>query len=65
MGVQTTVGHAFSVRAGLNQGYTTLGAGLELPFARIDYAFFGSEQGRVPGQSASRHHRIQVSLGSF
>ena len=65
MGLQTTMGDVFSVRAGLNQGYTTVGAGFQLAFARIDYAFYGSEQGRLPGQAASWHHRVQISLGSF
>lgn len=65
LGLQTMLGNTFSMRAGLNQGYTTVGAGIQLPFARLDYAFFGSEQGRLPGQAASWHHRIQVSLGSF
>ena len=65
LGFQTTLGNVFAVRAGLNQGYTTAGAGIQLPFARLDYAFFGSEQGRLPGQSASWHHRLQLSLGSF
>ena len=65
MGLQTTMGKVFSVRAGLNQGYTTVGAGFQFSFARIDYAFYGSEQGRLPGQAASWHHRVQISLGSF
>jgi hypothetical protein len=65
MGVQTTMRRIFSVRAGLNQGYTTLGVGLQFSFARFDYAFYGSEQGRLPGQAASWHHRLQISLGSF
>ena len=65
MGLQTTMGKVFSVRAGLNQGYTTVGAGVQFSFARIDYAFYGSEQGRLPGQAANWHHRVQISLGSF
>ncbi|MFQ5568908.1 MAG: conjugal transfer protein TraF [Rhodothermales bacterium] len=65
LGLQTTLGKTLSLRTGLNQGYTTFGAGLQLSFVRIDYAYYGSEQGRLPGQSASWHHRVQVSLGSF
>ena len=64
LGLQTRLGNVFSVRAGLNQGYTTVGAGIQLSFARFDYAFFGSAQGRLPGQPANRHY-LQLSLGSF
>ncbi len=65
LGVQTKLGKALSLRTGLNQGYTTLGAGLQLSFARIDYAYYGSELGRLPGQAPGWHHRVQLSLGSF
>ena len=65
VGVQTTLVDIFSIRAGLNQGYTTAGAGIQLPFMRIDYAFYGVEQGRIPGQLPSWNHRIQFLLGSF
>ena len=65
MGLQTTMGKVFSVRAGLNQGYTTVGAGFNFSFVRLDYAFYGSEQGRFPGQSPSWYHRFEISLGSF
>ncbi len=65
LGLQTTMGKIFSVRAGLNQGYTTVGAGFNFSFVRFDYAFYGSEQGRLPGQAASWHHSFEISLGSF
>lgn len=64
-GMQTTIGKTLSLRTGLNQGYSSFGAGLQLPFARIDYAFYGSELGQLPGQSPSWNHRVQLSLGSF
>ena len=51
------------VRAGLNQGYTTLGGGLHLGFMNIDYAFYGMEQGRFPGQLPSWNHTAQISFG--
>jgi hypothetical protein len=65
LGLQTTVGKVLALRAGLNQGYTTLGAGLHLPFAQLDYAYFGTEEGRLPGQAPTWHHRLQLVLGSF
>ncbi|HMB93565.1 MAG TPA: hypothetical protein VKP65_22115 [Rhodothermales bacterium] len=64
-GVQTMIGNTLALRTGLNQGYSSFGAGIQLPFARIDYAFYGSELGQLPGQSPSWNHRIQLSLGSF
>ena len=64
-GMQTMIGKTLALRTGLNQGYSSFGAGVELPFARIDYAFYGSELGQLPGQAPSWNHRIQLSLGSF
>jgi hypothetical protein len=59
------VGTTLALRTGLNQGYSSFGAGIQLPFARVDYAYYGSELGRLPGQSPSFHHRVQLSIGSF
>jgi hypothetical protein len=62
IGVQAQV--AFLVaRAGLSQGYTTLGGGLHLGFMKIDYAFFGVEQGRYPGQLPGWNHTAQIAFG--
>jgi hypothetical protein len=65
LGMQTMVGTTLALRTGLNQGYSSFGAGIQLPFARVDYAYYGSELGRLPGQSPSFHHRVQLSIGSF
>lgn len=65
LGFQTTLGKVLALRTGLNQGYTTVGAGLQFSFARIDYAYYGTENGLVPGQSPGWHHRVMISLGSF
>ncbi|MEX1055609.1 MAG: conjugal transfer protein TraF, partial [Rhodothermales bacterium] len=53
----------FVARAGLSQGYTTLGAGLHLGFMKIDYAFYGVEQGRYPGQLPGWNHTAQIAFG--
>lgn len=53
----------FSLRAGLNQGYPTVGGGLSLGFVDIDYAYYGVEQGRYPGQLPSWHHAAQLRFG--
>lgn len=52
-----------SLRAGLNQGYPTAGGGLSLGFMDLDYAFYGMEQGRYPGQLPSWHHTFQLRFG--
>ena len=62
VGVQAKV-KVFALRAGLNQGYPTVGAGINLGFMDLDYAFYGVEQGRYPGQLASWHHAAQLRFG--
>jgi hypothetical protein len=65
LGVQTHVTPILALRAGINQGYPTFGGGLALGFMRLDYAFFGAEHGRVPGQLPSWSHTLQVAFGIF
>ncbi len=54
-----------AVRLGYNQGYPTAGVGVSLGFIRLNYAYYGIEEGRLPGQSPSWNHAVQVSLGVF
>ena len=62
LGVQARV-KVLTVRTGLNQGYPTIGGGLSLGFVDLDYAFYGREEGRYPGQLPSWHHFAQVRFG--
>ena len=62
LGVQARV-KFFSLRTGLTQGYPSLGGGLSLGFVDIDYAYFGREEGRFPGQLPSWHHTAQIRFG--
>lgn len=62
IGVQARV-KFFTLRTGLNQGYPTVGGGLSLGFVDIDYAFYGREEGRYPGQLPSWHHNAQIRFG--
>ncbi|MDZ4702097.1 MAG: hypothetical protein SH809_20470 [Rhodothermales bacterium] len=62
LGVQARV-KILSVRAGLNQGYPTVGGGLSLGVIDFDYAYYGAEGGRYPGQLASWHHSGQIRIG--
>ena len=65
IGAQTTVGNLLALRAGLSQGYTTFGAGLLLPVVQLDYAFYGVEEGRIPGQLPSWNHSLQLTISLF
>ena len=48
-------------RAGLNQGYYTLGVGADLGFLRVDAATYGVELGVYPGQLEDRRYILQIS----
>ncbi len=65
LGGQATVGGVLAVRAGLSQGYPTFGTGIQTPFFRLDYVFYGIEDGRLPGQLERYNHLVQVRFGLF
>jgi hypothetical protein len=48
------------LRAGMSQGYTTFGAGLDLWIMRIEAAKFTEEYGEYPGQTPEE--RLQLSI---
>ncbi len=50
------------IRAGLNQGYYTLGAGVNLGLLRVDAATYGVELGEYPGQLEDRRYVVQVAF---
>jgi hypothetical protein len=49
-------------RAGFNQGYYTLGAGIDLGVLKVDAATWGTELGEYPGQEEDRRYAVQFSL---
>ncbi len=51
-----------SLRAGLNQGYYTLGAGLDLGILEFDAATYGVELGEYPGQLEDRRYMVQMKI---
>lgn len=53
----------FALRAGVYQGQLTAGFGLTLPFLRLDFATFGEELARTPGQFSSRRFALRLALG--
>lgn len=50
------------IRAGLHQGYYTLGAGLNMGLLRVDAATYGVELGEYPGQLEDRRYIVQVAF---
>jgi len=53
----------FVFRTGFNQGYPTVGAGLNLKIIKLDYAFYSVEQGRFTGQDGQGQHEVQLKFG--
>ena len=64
-GVQATLGGMLDLRAGLSQGMPSAGVGIVTRLARIDYATYGVEDGRLLGQQGRRNHVVQVRIGLF
>ena len=50
------------LRAGIYQGYYTLGAGVDLGFFRVDAATYEVERGIYPGQDGDRRYIVEASL---
>jgi hypothetical protein len=57
------------LRAGFNQGYYSLGAGVGLGPLQLDAATYGVETGEYPGQREDRRYMVEMTLelgiGSF
>lgn len=51
-----------TVRAGLNQGYYTAGAGLDLGVLELEAATYGVELGEYPGQLEDRRYLVQMKI---
>lgn len=51
-----------SLRAGLNQGYYTLGAGFDFFFMSLEAATYGVELGEYPGQLEDRRYMVQMKF---
>ena len=65
LGGQATVAGVLALRAGISQGYPTVGAGIETRFFQLGYVFYGVEDGRLPGQLERYNHLVQVRFGLF
>ncbi len=51
------------LRAGMNAGYPTIGAGIDLKVVRIDAAYFTDELSNVPGGDEDERFALQMRLG--
>ncbi|MHB8763566.1 MAG: hypothetical protein ACYDA8_04380 [Deferrisomatales bacterium] len=63
LGVEARLPKVLSLRAGLNQGYATFGATLDLWLLKLDYANYAEEIGSGAGVRSDRRHVVQASLG--
>ena len=64
-GVNVEVGRVLALRTGLSQGYPSAGASVSLPGVRVDYAYFGVEDGRTMGQLGRSNHQLVLRFGKF
>lgn len=61
-GTEVTLLNFFDLRMGLNQGYVTLGAGLDLLFLEAHFALFTRELGRYPGDRPTSGAALELAL---
>ena len=64
-GAHVRLGQYLELRGGLSQGMPSAGAALVTRVARLEYATYGVEDGRLLGQLRRRNHVVQVRFGLF
>ena len=64
-GARARVARVLDLRVGLSQRRPTAGVGIVSPYARLDYATYAVEDGRLLGQQGRRVHALQVRFGLF
>lgn len=64
-GARATLGRVLELRAGVSQGLPSGGVALKTRFARLEYATYGVEDGRLLGQLRRRSHVVQLRFGWF
>ena len=62
VGAEIRLLQMLSLRAGLNQGYVTLGLGVKLLFLEAHVAYFGRELGSFPGERQGQGVTAEVAL---
>ncbi|XPS88223.1 uncharacterized protein Dvar_62420 [Desulfosarcina variabilis str. Montpellier] len=63
MGIEFQLPKILSLRAGLNQGYGTVGATIDIWLVRLDFATYAEEVGAYSGQRSDRRYMGQLSIG--
>jgi len=63
MGAEVRFLRFLAVRAGLNQGYVSAGATLDLWVLRFDFATYSEEVGAYAGQREDRRYVGQITIG--
>jgi len=61
-GAQIRLLNFLNIRGGLNKGWYSLGAGLDLSFLEIDAAFFTEELGAYPGDKGRSGISVQAAI---
>jgi hypothetical protein len=49
-------------RGGANQGYPTFGLGLDIPFLKLDYAYYSDELGHLAGTVKQSNHMLSLAF---
>jgi hypothetical protein len=62
VGAQVQMSDALTLRGGIGQGYPSAGAGVQIGPLRLDYAFYGQEDGRRPGQAPVWQHLLRFGV---
>ncbi len=62
LGVEAGLFSIFTLRAGLNQGYLTLGGGVKLLFLDLNWAYFTREMGRYLGDRPNTGMTMEAAI---
>lgn len=62
LGTEAKLGRVFSLRLGLNQGYGTIGLGIDLPVVKLDLATYGEELAGNAGQREDRRFLFRLAF---
>ncbi|MBQ0071701.1 MAG: hypothetical protein KBS81_07595, partial [Spirochaetales bacterium] len=62
-GVEVNFGNALAARAGISQGYMSLGTSFNLMLLRVDAAYYWKEMGAVAGVRGLDCFTIRFNLG--
>ncbi|MCX7835843.1 MAG: hypothetical protein N2450_07220 [bacterium] len=62
-GTEASFYERLNFRMGLNRGYLGFGVGIDVFVLKLNYAYYGEELGRSPGQLPSYRHQLQASVG--